>query len=270
MKRIGFTLIELIVVLVIIAILIAITLPCLQSFRQQAKTVLCASNIRQLTLGLLMYETENRTLPYAVDDHIPQNPPPDGYSGNAAYDRMGWWWFNYISDYSPKDKKEKRLRWCPSRQLKDSKFKDNVLYGNYGVNRSVCKVYKSLQSSKKWAEFTGTPLCTKDMQNANKTLLIVDCGYSMITCWHATDIPPVTFDKNSIEDTVSAYVPGLRINDKRSLWPGQEEDAINGRHPGKTINAGFADGHISRKKADDLLVEKTNDGYKNRGPLWVP
>jgi prepilin-type N-terminal cleavage/methylation domain-containing protein/prepilin-type processing-associated H-X9-DG protein len=265
MKRIGFTLIELIVVLGIIALLIAITLPCLQSFRQQAKTVLCASNIRQLTLGLLMYETENKTLPYALFDKFPQSPPPDGYSGNLTYDKRGWWWFNYISDYSLKDKKEKRLRWCPARRLTDSRFKDNVLCGNYGVNRFVCK---SAQGSRKWAEFAGTPLYSKDMQNSNKTLLVVDCGYSMITWWHATDIPPVTFDKTSIEDT--AYIPGLQINDKRSLWPGQKEDAINGRHPGKTINAGFADGHISCKKADDLLVEKTNDGYKNRCPLWVP
>jgi len=264
MKRNGFTLIELIVVLVIIALLIAISLPSLQSFRQQAKTVLCASNIKQLTLGLLMYEAENKTLPYAFDN-TPLNPPPDGYSGNLTYDRKGWWWFNYISEYTAKDKKEKRLRWCPARRLTDSKLKDDVLCGNYGVNRFLCKSSKGIN---KWAEFNGTPLCTKDMQNSNKTLLVADCGYSMITCWHATDTPPVTFDKNSIEDT--AYVPGLRINDKRSLWPGQEEDAINGRHPGKTINAGFADGHISRKKADDLLVEKTNDGYKNRCPLWVP
>jgi prepilin-type processing-associated H-X9-DG protein len=268
MKRIGFTLVELIVVFVIIALLIAISLPCLQSLRQQAKTVLCGSNVRQLTLGLLMYEAENKTLPYAFysPDNIPQNPPPDGYySGNFSYDRMGWWWFNYISEYTRRDKKEKILRWCPARRLTDSRFKNNVLCGNYGVNRSVCK---SAQGIRKWAEFNGTSLCSKDMQNGNKTLLVVDCGYSMITWWHATDIPPVTFDKNLIEDT--AYVPGLRINDKRTFWPGQEEDAINGRHPNKTINAGFADGHISRKKADDLLVEKLNDGYKNRCPLWVP
>jgi hypothetical protein len=33
---------------------------------------------------------------------------------------------------------------------------------------------------------------------------------------------------------------------------------------------GFADGHISRIKVDDLFVEKTADDYKNKIPLWVP
>jgi prepilin-type processing-associated H-X9-DG protein len=40
---------------------------------------------------------------------------------------------------------------------------------------------------------------------------------------------------------------------------------------GKTVNIGFADGHVViRKKAEDLLVEKTSDGYQNLSPLWLP
>jgi prepilin-type processing-associated H-X9-DG protein len=65
-------------------------------------------------------------------------------------------------------------------------------------------------------------------------------------------------------------VPGLEINKKKDLWPGQHQDAIYGRHPSKSVNVGFADGHVSRKKADDLFVEKTETGYKNRIPLWLP
>ena len=57
---------------------------------------------------------------------------------------------------------------------------------------------------------------------------------------------------------------------ERAIWPGQENDAINGRHPHKTVNVGFADGHCARIKADKLLVEKTGDTYKNRSPLWLP
>jgi len=49
-----------------------------------------------------------------------------------------------------------------------------------------------------------------------------------------------------------------------------QQDAIYGRHPNKTVNVGFADGHVSRTKANDLFVEKTNDGYTNKSPLWVP
>jgi len=70
------------------------------------------------------------------------------------------------------------------------------------------------------------------------------------------------------EDT--AYIPGLWINKQRYLWSGQEQDAVNGRHPNKSVNIGFADGHINRTEADDLFVEKIGDSHKNLSPLWLP
>ena len=107
MKHSCFTLIELLVVIATLALLIAILLPSLRISRQHAKAVLCGSNIKQLVLGLIMYENENGSFPYAFDDS-PLDPPIGGYAGNSMYDRMGWWWFNYISDYSRKTKAEKR------------------------------------------------------------------------------------------------------------------------------------------------------------------
>jgi len=262
MKRSCFTLIELLVVIAIIALFLAILVASLQNSRQHAKAVLCGSNIKQLVLGLTMYETENETFPSAFDKS-PLDPSLGDYAGNPAYDRMGWWWFNYISDYSRKNKGIKAALWCPSRRTRDLKF-DYVLHGNYGVNQSVCK---SSRGRKSHAEFIGTPLCSTDITRPGQTLLLVDCGYSMISWWHATDVPPIPLG-STIEDT--AYVPGLEINKDKNLWPGQEWDAINGRHPNKTVNVGFADGHVSRKKADYLFVEKADTGYKNRFPLWLP
>ncbi len=262
MKRSCFTLIELLVVIATLTLLIAILLPSLHISRRRTKAVLCGLNIKQLVLGLTMYETENETFPYAFDK-FPLGPPPGGYAGNSAYDRMGWWWFNYISNYSRKNKGKKAALWCPSRRIRDLKF-DFVLHGNYGVNQSVCK---SSRGRKSHAEFIGTPLSSNDITRPDQTLLIIDCGYSMISWWHATDVPPIHLG-STIED--AAYVPGFEINKDKNLWPGQEWDALTGRHLNKTVNVGFADGHVSRKKADDLFVEKTDTGYKNRFPLWRP
>jgi prepilin-type N-terminal cleavage/methylation domain-containing protein/prepilin-type processing-associated H-X9-DG protein len=51
----GFTLIELLVVIAIIAILAAILFPVFARAREKARAASCLSNIKQLSLGMLMY-----------------------------------------------------------------------------------------------------------------------------------------------------------------------------------------------------------------------
>jgi prepilin-type processing-associated H-X9-DG protein len=74
----AFTLVELLVVIGIIALLISILMPALSRARQQAQTVSCLSNLRQVMLGLNMYAQENRG---AFPSCYGSNPRPYVWAG---------------------------------------------------------------------------------------------------------------------------------------------------------------------------------------------
>jgi prepilin-type N-terminal cleavage/methylation domain-containing protein len=78
----GFTLVELLVVIGIIAILISLLLPSLQKARESANRTACLSNMRQLGICLLEYSVRNR-------DRVPL-----GFTGPTNFKQKQW---NYIA-----------------------------------------------------------------------------------------------------------------------------------------------------------------------------
>lgn len=70
-SRTGFTLIELLVCLGIISILMSLILPAVQSARQAAHRTSCRNNLRQIALGVSLFESSFRKFPAGVNapDH---------------------------------------------------------------------------------------------------------------------------------------------------------------------------------------------------------
>ena len=67
----GFTLIELLVVIAIIAILAAMLLPVLAKAKQKTVGISCMNNLKQLTLGFLMYPGDHGEYLLACQDNLP-------------------------------------------------------------------------------------------------------------------------------------------------------------------------------------------------------
>ncbi len=66
-RRIGVTLVELLVVVAIIAGLVSILLPAVQGAREAARRAQCLNNLRQLGLAVQGYEVAQRHLPTGAD-----------------------------------------------------------------------------------------------------------------------------------------------------------------------------------------------------------
>jgi prepilin-type N-terminal cleavage/methylation domain-containing protein len=72
--RRGFTLVELLVVIAIIGVLVALLLPAVQAAREAARRNQCLSNLRQLSLGLMNYESARNRFPSAFEFRKGEDP----------------------------------------------------------------------------------------------------------------------------------------------------------------------------------------------------
>lgn len=74
--RRAFTLVELLVVVAIIAILVAVSLPALASFQKRARVAQCSANLRSLQLASLAYATDNAG--WLIDARLPHGGQDQG------------------------------------------------------------------------------------------------------------------------------------------------------------------------------------------------
>ena len=109
----GFTLVELLVVIGIIAVLISVLLPAMAKARASANTVACASNLRQIGQGFTMYVANNSNKGYLPAPYA--NAPeiwPDCY------------WYGKLQPYLTQQKSDS----LPWPQTNNYNFSFGLLY----------------------------------------------------------------------------------------------------------------------------------------------
>lgn len=276
MSRKGFTLIELLVVVAIIALLISILLPSLNRARDQAKFVVCASNLRNIGQALLQYNLDTDFFPAAYKY---------GQDGGARFDGVAWAprIRAYINEKALEEKNfrlyrqdesahgpEVQLFWCPNEEPEwywkpqYSARSLERMYEYNGVNTAPAYGYADNERPHAWdepmcygyndwgeREFTqfnlglGTSASSEDPKLKEVAVSDVRAPSEMIAIAGST--PDAFWD--SVIDP---------IEDSAAL--GGPDESPTGRH-NEGLGVLFTDGHAEYLKREDI---KSTEPWKIR------
>lgn len=271
MRRRGFSLIELLVVLVILTVLMNLGLAAGRRMREAARSNICKANQRQLGIACMAYDTDHGSLPVGFEGFHPLKLPSSiEMASSPTLDPQGKWWFMFFFTRTEDYWCEPVLT-CPSKCIKDLYVGEkNVLCGNYGANRSL---FRSYDYTNLYQPFEGAPESLSRLRRPSDTLLLCDSGYTLVSWWQALPTSPGGTPSANCEILMEArsYIPGLSTNLLRTdILAAMQDDALRGRHANKTVNVTFCDGHVANMAAEDLRIDGGEQQYLNKVPLWDP
>ena len=260
----GFTLVELLVVIGIIALLISILLPSLGKARRAAMNVACASNLRQIGLALTMYGSENK-----------DNFPPPSWVRNTN----GASWDVRLLPYMGK-----QVTWdAAGGQISPSGFNSGAFrcpfddasgwtYGAYG--RKSYSINWGDGYSDNGREYYPFVMPAPWEPNPSRP---TGCGRwkaSSFVCWPGATPNDVVIVTDRICLGVNAWNPLIGANtDPMScsrIAMGYEDDQTPNWHPGAALNVRernglFLDGRVEPLRSTSTAQDATNPLWRN---LW--
>lgn len=231
-NRKGFTLIEVLVVVAIIALLISILLPAMNAAREQAKRAVCANNIRQMNMACMQYAQDNR------DGFYMYNRDPASY-GNGT---------DSLLHIFPKYLKSHKPALCPSTKnvirdgAGDRKRPNPTTLSNFEAdlddNAPDPLDTSGGHSYEVWGFFDGIRRYPDGkLIDGSKTYL-------------AAGVPPIPHVVKS-QKTVVRPFDSILLIDADDVGKTNAPD-IYGNHSKDGINIGFLDSHVSFTKPRPL------------------
>ena len=98
-RRAGFTLVELLVVIAIIGTLVGLLLPAVQAARESARMASCQNTLKNLSLGVLNFESARGHLPHGAIDWSAGYTRQTIWPSAANTRNAGWTWLYYVLPY---------------------------------------------------------------------------------------------------------------------------------------------------------------------------
>jgi prepilin-type N-terminal cleavage/methylation domain-containing protein/prepilin-type processing-associated H-X9-DG protein len=207
----GFTLVELIVVIVIVCVLVAFLLPSVRRSREGARRSQCSNNLKQIALALLKYEDVYHALPpayYRVDS--------DGKPLHSWRTLI----LPYLEQQSLYDKIDLTKAWNDPVNAESFKFRvETYVCPSSAIHNSAnLTTYKAVLSSNSCIRPTEPrPLLEITDQHAS-TLLVVEMNFEHAVPWMTP------------RDAVDAQFVAINEQSETDHWGG--------------VQAVFLDGHV--------------------------